>query len=105
MYYPRALPERMRIAGVEIEYLETGDGPDLLYLHAGEGADPDEALLQALARDFRVLMPAHPGFGLSELPRHFRTVDDLSYFYLDLLEQRELCDAVVVGSSIGGWIA
>jgi len=68
------------------EILETGSGPDLLYLHAGEGADPGAAFLPLLVRHFRVLMPAHPGFGLSDLPDHVASMDDLSYFYLDLME-------------------
>jgi pimeloyl-ACP methyl ester carboxylesterase len=105
MYYPRALPKRGRLSGLEYEYLERGDGPPLLYLHAGEGLDPDEALLERLARRFKVLAPAHPGFGLSEISKHFRTVDDLSYFYLDLLDANDLKDLTIVGSSLGAWIA
>ena len=105
MYYPRALPRRGRLSGLEYEYLERGDGPPLLYLHAGEGLDPDEALLEKLSRRFRVIAPAHPGFGLSEVTGQFRTVDDLSYFYLDLLEAEGLTDLTVVGSDIGAWIA
>ena len=34
-----------------------------------------------------------------------RTVDDLSYFYLDLLDQLDLRDLTVVGVSLGAWIA
>lgn len=105
MYYPRALPDRISVRGVEIELLETGAGPTLLYLHAGEGADPDEALVARLAEHFRVVVPAHPGFGLSGLPRHFDSVDDLAYFYLDFLAQRDMRGVTMVGSSIGGWIA
>jgi pimeloyl-ACP methyl ester carboxylesterase len=33
------------------------------------------------------------------------TVDDLSYFYLDLMEQLDLRDATVVGVSFGAWVA
>jgi pimeloyl-ACP methyl ester carboxylesterase len=33
------------------------------------------------------------------------TIDDLSYFYLDMLDQLDLRDAVVVGVSLGAWIA
>jgi pimeloyl-ACP methyl ester carboxylesterase len=105
MYYPRALPKRGRLSGLEFEYLERGDGPPLLYLHAGEGLDPDEALLEKLSRHFRVVALAHPGFGLSEVTNQFRTVDDLSYFYLDYLDASGLKDLTVVGSSIGAWIA
>ena len=32
-------------------------------------------------------------------------MDDLSYFYLDLLDELDLCDVVLVGVSFGAWIA
>jgi pimeloyl-ACP methyl ester carboxylesterase len=105
VYHPRALPKRARLSGLEFEYLERGEGPTLLYLHASEGLDPDEAVLEKLAKRFRVLAPAHPGFGLSEISTHFRTVDDLSYFYLDLIDANGLTDLTVVGSSFGAWLA
>jgi pimeloyl-ACP methyl ester carboxylesterase len=53
----------------------------------------------------RVIAPTHPGFGRSEAPKSFDTVDDLAYFYLDLLDLLDLRDAAVVGISLGGWIA
>lgn len=105
MFYPRALPRRLTICGTSIELFEAGSGPDLLYLHAGEGADPEAPFLHQLARRFRVIMPAHPGFGLSDLPGHVSTVDDLGYFYLDLIEQLDLRDVTLVGSSVGAWLA
>jgi pimeloyl-ACP methyl ester carboxylesterase len=105
MYYPRALPKRGRLSGLDFEYLERGEGPPLLYLHAGEGLDPDAPVLERLARRFRVTALAHPGFGLSESSPQFRTVDDLAYFYLDYLDAHDLKDLTVVGSSIGAWIA
>ena len=46
-----------------------------------------------------------PGYGRSELPKGMRTVDDLSYFYLDLLDQLNLKDLAVVGTCFGAWIA
>jgi len=33
------------------------------------------------------------------------SIDDLAYLYLDLLAEGNLRDAVVIGSSLGGWIA
>jgi pimeloyl-ACP methyl ester carboxylesterase len=33
------------------------------------------------------------------------TVDDLAYLYLDLLGEQDRRDAVVIGCSLGGWIA
>jgi pimeloyl-ACP methyl ester carboxylesterase len=93
------------IAGVKIELTERGAGRTLLFLHPGIGIAPDAPVLQNLAAKMRVLAPSHPGFGRSEQPKPMNTVDDLAYFYLDLLEAMDLRDVVLVGVSFGGWIA
>ena len=62
-------------------------------------------MLDALAQGGRVIAPTHPGFGASQLPKGMTSVDDLSYFYLDLIEQLDLRDMLVVGVGIGGWLA
>jgi pimeloyl-ACP methyl ester carboxylesterase len=62
-------------------------------------------VIDSLARSFRVLAPSHPGFGRSELPRGMTTVDDLAYFYLDLMDALDLREAVLAGLSFGGWTA
>jgi pimeloyl-ACP methyl ester carboxylesterase len=93
------------VSGVRVELIERGTGKPLLFLHPGIGIEPTAAVLDRLAAHRRVLAPVHPGFGRSEQPRSFDTVDDLAYFYLDLLDQLDLRDTVVVGVSFGGWIA
>lgn len=105
MYYPGALPEKISLGGLEIEYLDAGSGPVILYLHSSEGANADLALVTELAKSNRVVMPALPGFGLSETASFIRTVDDMSYVCLDLLEALDLTEVTVVGSSLGGWLA
>jgi pimeloyl-ACP methyl ester carboxylesterase len=52
-----------------------------------------------------VIAPSHPGYGHSPASDSIDTVDDLSYLYLDLLTAQNLSDVVVVGSSLGGWLA
>ena len=52
-----------------------------------------------------MLAPSHPGYGHSPEAAAIDTVDDLAYLYLDLLAQQEARDAVVIGASLGGWIA
>jgi pimeloyl-ACP methyl ester carboxylesterase len=93
------------INGARIELIERGSGAPLLFLHPGIGIDPDAPVLDALARSRRVIAPSHPGFGNSELPKGVGTVDDLSYFYLDLLDQLDLRETLVVGVGLGAWIA
>jgi pimeloyl-ACP methyl ester carboxylesterase len=93
------------VSGVRVEMVEKGHGRPLLFLHPGIGIDHDEPVLARLAERARVIAPSHPGFGGSEQPRTFTTIDDLAYFYLDLLDELALTDAILVGVSFGAWIA
>jgi len=95
----------MEIAGVRIELLKRGSGRPLLLLHPAIGIKSTDGVIDELARSFTVIAPSHPGFGRSELPRAMTTVDDLAYFYLDLMEAMDLRDVVLAGVSFGGWIA
>jgi pimeloyl-ACP methyl ester carboxylesterase len=98
-------PGSITVNGIRIEMIERGRGRPLLFLHPGIGIEPDAPVLAALAARARVLAPTHPGFGRSEAPRWFNSVDDLAYFYLDLIDQLALGDTAVVGVSFGGWLA
>lgn len=98
----------VEIQNLAIEMTAKGSGRPLLFLHPGHPSgrlDPNAPVLDALAANARVLAPTHPGFGATPAPRELTTIDDLAYLYLDLLETLNLRDVVVVGVSIGGWIA
>jgi pimeloyl-ACP methyl ester carboxylesterase len=97
--------QRIDIGGVSLEGSIAGDGRPLLFLHGGDYFAQNRAFLERLARHWRVFAPRHPGFGGSGRPDGFRTIHDLAYLYLDMIEQHGLDDAVLVGSSFGGWIA
>jgi pimeloyl-ACP methyl ester carboxylesterase len=95
----------LTVDGVELEIVERGQGRPVLWLHGEEGLDPTAPFLDGLAGLGRVLAPCHPGFGHSPDADGIDTVDDLAYFYLDLLAERNARDVVVIGSSLGGWLA
>ncbi|HWL04987.1 MAG TPA: alpha/beta hydrolase [Xanthobacteraceae bacterium] len=95
----------VRIDGVEVELLRLGQGQPLLYLHGMDGLEGSLDMVGRLAEHFEVFAPSHPGFGISELPARFSTVEDLAYFYLDLVETLGLRAPAVAGLSFGGWIA
>ncbi len=97
--------ERLRFSGMEVEAYVQGEGRALLFLHGEDYFQQHRPFLDALARKWRVIAPRHPGFGSTPLPPHFMKVDDLAYFYLDLLDQMKLEHPLVVGASFGGWIA
>jgi pimeloyl-ACP methyl ester carboxylesterase len=93
------------VNGTRIDMLERGSGRPLLFLHAENGIEPALAAIDELAKGAHVIAPTHPGYGRSDLPRGMRTVDELSYFYLDLLDQLDLNEVTVVGVSLGAWAA
>ncbi len=93
------------VNGIKTELIRRGSGPPLLFLHPNIGLHGVMPALDALARKWTVLAPSHPGFGRSEMPRSFRYVDDIAYFYLDFLDQLDLRNVLLVGCGFGGWVA
>jgi pimeloyl-ACP methyl ester carboxylesterase len=97
--------ERIDIGETSIEMFAAGSGRPLLFLHGIDYFAQQKPFLDRLTRQFRVLAPRHPGFGASGRPAWMRTVGDVAYLYLDLLELLGLDDVLLVGSSFGGWLA
>ena len=95
----------LTIHGVRLEVFDRGQGRPMLVLHEEDGLTLRAPFLSSLAAYGRVVAPSHPGFGHSPDSAWIDTVDDLSYLYLDLLAELNLRDVVVVGGSLGGWIA
>src|SRR5690349_24672536 len=93
------------VVGVSLEVEERGEGPPLLFLHPGEGLEPQRGWLDRLSARFRVIAPHHPGWGNSALPDWLSTVDDLAYLYLDLAAALALDQSILVGACFGGWTA
>jgi pimeloyl-ACP methyl ester carboxylesterase len=82
-----------------------GSGEPLLFLHGASGAPAIMPFMEKLAQRFDVLVPEHPGYGLSDEPEWLDNIHDAAYFYLDFLKQLKLQGVTLVGSSMGGWMA
>jgi pimeloyl-ACP methyl ester carboxylesterase len=100
-----ALTSSIVVDGAKIELIERGHGRPILFLHPHIGLDPAAPVLDELARGGRLIAPSHPGFGHSQRPAGVTTVDDLAYFYLDLMDALDLRDTLVIVASFGAWIA
>ncbi|MGH2507717.1 MAG: alpha/beta fold hydrolase [Ktedonobacteraceae bacterium] len=95
----------IKLGDVELELWEGGQGRPVFYLHGGHGFDPTAPFVNQLCKRFRLIAPSHPGFGGSSLPLWMDSIDDFAHLYLELIQKIRLENIILVGSSIGGWIA
>ncbi|MET0136419.1 MAG: alpha/beta fold hydrolase [Kibdelosporangium sp.] len=80
-------------------------GSAVLLLHGGAGPFSVAALAGALAERAYVITPTHPGFDGRPRPDWVDSVADLASAYLDLLDILDVREVLVIGNSVGGWIA
>jgi len=97
--------EFVTVDGCRTHLRRAGKGRPLLYLHGASGAPVIQPFMEKLAERFDVLVPEHPGYGQSDEPEWLENIHDVAYFYLDFLRQLDLKDLLLVGTSMGGWMA
>lgn len=96
--------------GLQVTFDERGDaarsgGTGVLLLHGGAGPRSVAGLAGALSEHAYVAVPVHPGFDGTPRVPWLDSVADLADVYLDLLAELRLDEVMVIGNSIGGWIA
>jgi pimeloyl-ACP methyl ester carboxylesterase len=99
-------PETIDVAGKPTVIRNGGEGAPFVYLHSALG----ETTLwfpfyEAWAKQFRVLVPTHPGFGKSGGFEQIDSVEDMAFHYVELLDALGLEEVNLGGVSLGGWIA
>lgn len=97
------------VDGVQLHYLERGQGPVLVLLH-GNGVDASDwehcGLLDAAAEHYRVIAFDRPGFGYSERPRTtVWTPDRQARLLHHALQALKVNSAIVAGHSWGTLVA
>ena len=95
----------VKVADVDLELFESGQGSPVLFLHGANGFDQRQPFVAPLSAQRRLIAPSHPGFGKSSLPEWLDSIDDIAHVYLELLDTLGLDNVDIVGCSIGGWIA
>ncbi|MBU7443499.1 alpha/beta fold hydrolase [Paraburkholderia fungorum] len=93
------------LQGIDLLVSRKGRGQPLLLLHGGGGPVFSCPFADALAQNFEVIEPIHPGFSGTQVPKTIDGVSDLAYLYLDLLDALDLKSVTLVGISLGGWVA
>jgi pimeloyl-ACP methyl ester carboxylesterase len=92
-------------AGADVKMEQAGAGRPVLLLHGGNGPISVSAFANDLAQHCHVVTPTHPGFDNTTRPADMTSVKDLARLYVALLERADLRDTLVIGCSLGGWIA
>src|SRR5579871_505901 len=96
--------------GLQVSIDEKGDaatsgGTGILLLHGGAGPQTVAGLAAALSEHAYVVTPTHPGFNGTPRVPWLDSVSDLADAYLDLLAELGLESVMVIGNSVGGWVA
>ncbi len=99
------MSEILKIEDAEIEVVRFGEGSPIFLLESEEQLERDLPFVRELAKTRQIIIPSPPGFGRSNRPDWVTNPDDISYLYLDVLRLLNIHEAVMIGFSLGGWIA
>ena len=101
--------EFIDIDGVDLHYIERGDGPPVVLLHGNAVTQADfsaSGLMDRLARNHRVIAFDRPGFGHSSRPRdRLWTPAAQADLLRGALERLSVEQPIVVGHSMGTMVA
>jgi pimeloyl-ACP methyl ester carboxylesterase len=97
----------VRVGEVELDYERSGSGPPLLLIMGMSGTSLHwgEPFLEALRRDFEVIVYDHRGVGASSRLEGPVTIVEMAADALGLLDALGIETAHIVGISMGGMIA
>lgn len=95
----------IRIDGKRVQYIDRGQGADLLLLHGwASPAQTYRVIIDHLSTRCRVIAPDLPGFGGSEEPSAPWTVDDYVDFILKFISAVGIVNPILIGHSYGARI-
>src|SRR4029077_15381242 len=94
------------MAGQDLFYRIYGEGYPVILLH---GFAEDGAIWQIqtnwLKKKYKVIVPDIPDSGKSAFNDHFKTIADFAEIIKTLLIAEEHGDCILIGHSMGGYIA
>ena len=96
---------KITVGGAEVQMFSGGSGPPLLYLHGAGGNAGWQGFHETLSQKYTVYVPSLPGFNGTPRPDWISTIPDLAHFTLQMAQTLGLHDFVLMGSSMGGWLA
>ena len=96
---------KISIGDIDVQMFSNVGRPSLLYLHGAGGNAGWQDYHETLARKYTVYAPSLPGFNGTPRPDWISTITDMAHFTLDMAQALGLKNYVLMGSSMGGWLA
>src|SRR5262245_64458732 len=100
--------DRVQVGSFDVSYLKgghAGDTEPVLYLHGMGGAGRWEAYHMALGTVALTYVPQLPGWQEGQPPTGIKSVQDYAALVVELLDAVGIDQGILMGHSIGGWIA
>ncbi len=88
-----------------VQMFSGGSGPALLYIHGAGGNPGWQPYHEELARSRTVYAPSLPGFNGTPRAPWMSTIIDIAHFTQEMAGTLGLDRYVLMGSSMGGWVA
>lgn len=97
---------KININGVLVNYVQYGEGKDILLLHGwGQNIEMMKFIGDRLADRFRITILDFPGFGESDEPTIPWTISDYSLLIERLVQELKIKKPIIMGHSFGGRVA
>jgi pimeloyl-ACP methyl ester carboxylesterase len=93
------------VATTQVEMYVGGSGPPLLFLHGAGGNAGWQPWHEELSKTYRVYVPSQPGFNGTARPEWVYTITDVAHFNQEMVQTLGLEQYILMGSSMGGWVA
>lgn len=97
---------RIKINDVNINYIQYGEGKDVLLLHGwGQNIEMMKPIGDNLSNKCRITILDFPGFGESDEPSSAWTIDDYSNMLEKFVKELKIKKPIIMGHSFGGRVA
>lgn len=97
---------KVKIKGLDVNYIQYGDGKDILLLHGwGQNIAMMKPLGDNFCERFKITILDFPGFGESEEPKEKWNIEMYSNMLEDFVKEVGIKKPIVMGHSFGGRVA
>ncbi len=97
---------KITIRGISVNYIQYGEGKDILLLHGwGQNIEMMKPLGDPFSDRFRITILDFPGFGQSEEPPKPWTISDYVLLLEDFVKELKIKKPIIMGHSFGGRVA